>query len=117
MKALPLLLPLLVACTSSGAPSNKDRAGGDDADSGATGSDGSDGSDGADGADGSDGSDGSDGAADSGAVASLHGDIPDSALPLPTFEATNRDGTPRNQNDLLTNPTVMWFYPAAATGG
>jgi hypothetical protein len=47
-----------------------------------------------------------------------HGTIPDSPLPPPTFAAvTNRDGSPRTPADLVGHPTVMWFYPAAGTGG
>lgn len=49
--------------------------------------------------------------------ASLHGSPPEEAVPLPDFSATNRDGTGRGPEDLVGNPTVMWFYPAAATGG
>ena len=37
----------------------------------------------------------------------------------PVFAAVlNRDGTSRSQADLTDgHPTVMWFYPAAFTGG
>lgn len=47
----------------------------------------------------------------------LHGTVPDEALPAPDFVATNRDGSARAREDLLGHPTVMWFYPAAATAG
>lgn len=48
---------------------------------------------------------------------SLHGTIPDEALPAPDFNATNRDGTARSNPDLVGSPHVLWFYPAAFTGG
>jgi hypothetical protein len=48
---------------------------------------------------------------------SLNGDVPDEALPLPSFSATNRDGSARGPDDLRGHPTVMWFYPAAGTSG
>jgi hypothetical protein len=47
----------------------------------------------------------------------LHGTLPSAQPPLPIFTATNMDGTLRDESDLLSGPTVMWFYPAAATGG
>jgi hypothetical protein len=47
----------------------------------------------------------------------LNGTVPDTALPAPEFVATNRDGGARAREDLLGHPTVMWFYPAAATAG
>jgi len=47
----------------------------------------------------------------------LNGTVPDSVLPAPEFVATNRDGSGRDREDLLGHPTVMWFYPAAATSG
>jgi hypothetical protein len=49
--------------------------------------------------------------------AMLHGDLPADQLALPVFTATNMDGTARTEADLVGHPTVMWFYPAAATGG
>jgi len=49
--------------------------------------------------------------------AELNGTVPDVATPAPDFVATNRDGAARAREDLLGHPTVMWFYPAAATGG
>jgi hypothetical protein len=47
----------------------------------------------------------------------LFGTEPGDARAAPTFRATADDGTPRDRDDLLGHPTVMWFYPAAATGG
>ena len=47
----------------------------------------------------------------------LNRTVPDVATPAPEFVATNRDGAGRAREDLLGHPTVMWFYPAAATGG
>lgn len=48
----------------------------------------------------------------------LNGTEPAENLPPPQFaEVTNRDGSPRTQADLVGHPTVLWFYPAAATGG
>ena len=48
----------------------------------------------------------------------FNGTVPASSLPLPTFASvTNRDGTVRVPADLVGHPTVMWFYPAANTGG
>jgi hypothetical protein len=47
----------------------------------------------------------------------LHGTPPDENLPVPVFTATAMDGTPRTQPDLIGQPTVLWFYPAAFTGG
>ena len=51
------------------------------------------------------------------ASATLVGVPPEEPVPLPDFSATNRDGTGRGPEDLVGRPTVMWFYPAAATGG
>ena len=42
---------------------------------------------------------------------------PEEALSPPEFAATNYDGAARDAEDLLGHPTVMWFYPAAATAG
>ncbi|MFZ5785879.1 MAG: hypothetical protein ACOY3Y_05510, partial [Acidobacteriota bacterium] len=54
--------------------------------------------------------------ADADAVA-LHGTRPTTALPAPDFVAANSDGSTRGRPDLIGHPTVVWFYPAAATGG
>ena len=48
---------------------------------------------------------------------SLNGDVPSSPVTLPEFAATNMDNTARSREDLLGEPTVMWFYPAALTPG
>ena len=47
----------------------------------------------------------------------LNGSVPDQALEAPEFDARNRDGAPRSQQDLLGHPTLMWFYPKASTSG
>lgn len=47
----------------------------------------------------------------------LHGEVPAEPLAVPDFVATNRDGTPRGPEHLRGSVTVMWFYPAAFTGG
>lgn len=47
----------------------------------------------------------------------LHGTQPDEALGAPDFTAWNSDGAERSKPDLIGHPTVVWFYPAAATGG
>lgn len=47
----------------------------------------------------------------------LHGVVPTNPLPLPQFAVRNFDGTSRGPEALLGHVTVMWFLPAAATGG
>ncbi|MEZ4238403.1 MAG: hypothetical protein R3F59_20080 [Myxococcota bacterium] len=48
----------------------------------------------------------------------LHGDPASDNLALPTFdEVVSRDGSPASNADFLGRPTVLWFYPAAMTGG
>jgi len=48
----------------------------------------------------------------------LLGTIPPVALAAPVFtDVVNMDVTLRSQADLLGHPTVLWFYPAAGTGG
>jgi len=47
----------------------------------------------------------------------LHGTQPGEALEAPDFTAWNSDGEERSKPDLIGHPTVVWFYPAAATGG
>lgn len=49
--------------------------------------------------------------------ATLHGTAPAAPIAAPEFAATGRDGTPRDRSALLGHPTVLWFYPAAGTGG
>lgn len=51
------------------------------------------------------------------AAPALHGTPPAAPVPLPSFAAVNRDGSARGPGDLLGHPTVMWFYPSAATAG
>lgn len=58
-----------------------------------------------------------DGAADGADGDELNGDTPDSDVPAPTFTAANRDGSARSREDLLGQPSVMWFYPLAASAG
>ena len=47
----------------------------------------------------------------------LHGSVPENNLALPDFSASNYDGAARTREDLMGHPTVIWFYPAAATAG
>ena len=47
----------------------------------------------------------------------LHGTAPADPLPVPDFEAINRDGKSRSKPDLVGHPTVVWFYPLANTSG
>ena len=47
----------------------------------------------------------------------LHGSVPASAVALPDFNASNYDGAARSREDLQGHPSVIWFYPAAATAG
>ena len=47
----------------------------------------------------------------------LNGNIVDPSVAMVDFSATNMDGSPRSIEDLIDGPTVMWFYPAAATFG
>lgn len=49
--------------------------------------------------------------------ADLNGTYVEEGTEAPEFDATNRDDTPRDRDNLLGHPTVIWFYPAAATGG
>jgi len=51
------------------------------------------------------------------AVTTLNGTVPAEAIAAPEFVATNLDGTSRSRPDLIGHPTVLWFYPKAATGG
>jgi len=87
-------------------------------DDGGTGDEGT-GDDGGDDGSSDDGGDdgGDDDGGDDGSTADLYGDTPEEALPAPDFTATNYDGAARTREDLLGSPTVMWFYPAAATSG
>lgn len=48
----------------------------------------------------------------------LNGTLPAQNLPVPSFtQVLAMDGTARSSADLQGAPTVMWFYPAAMTGG
>ena len=47
----------------------------------------------------------------------LNGSYPAAELPPPDFVATAHNGQTRSKDDLLGHVTVMWFYPAASTGG
>lgn len=48
----------------------------------------------------------------------LYGTAPATNLPVPEFyEVVANDGTPRSSADLIGHPTILWFYPAALTGG
>lgn len=48
----------------------------------------------------------------------LTGTTPAVALPPIEFtDVVNEDVQVRSKADLLGHPTVMWFYPAAGTGG
>ncbi len=58
-----------------------------------------------------------DGAPDTGPF-ELHGTVPAVALAAIDFtDVVNQDVELRSKADLLGHPTVMWFYPAAGTGG
>ena len=48
----------------------------------------------------------------------LHGTLLEQPKPMvPAFGATAQDGTPRDVADLMGHATVLWFFPAANTGG
>lgn len=47
----------------------------------------------------------------------LNGTWPDNPIAAPEFTALNFDNTGRDQSDLIGNPSVLWFYPAAGTFG
>ncbi|MFT4977320.1 MAG: hypothetical protein ACI8S6_003225 [Myxococcota bacterium] len=47
----------------------------------------------------------------------LYGTYPDTPVDAPDFAATNYDGGARSREDLLGQPTVMWFFPAAGSFG
>ncbi len=51
------------------------------------------------------------------APVATHGTVPAEALALPDFRATNQRDQPRNRDNVLGHPTVLWFYPAASTAG
>lgn len=113
-------LGLAVGC--GGSKSGEDSAqasetsGGEDGSSGADGGTAGDGEDGGDGTDGADGDDGASGG-DDGEELVLNGVAPETPVPLPEFSARAQDGSPRGPSDLRGAPTVMWFYPLAASAG
>ena len=45
------------------------------------------------------------------------GTAPTSDLPVPEFTAHNYDSEVRNKENLIGQPTVLWFFPAAGTYG
>jgi cytochrome oxidase Cu insertion factor (SCO1/SenC/PrrC family) len=47
----------------------------------------------------------------------LHGERPTAPVSVPDFRAQEQHGQPRSKEALLGHPTVLWFYPAAATAG
>lgn len=52
-----------------------------------------------------------------GKTGETYGQAPSAPVVVPDFTATAHDGELRTRADLLGKPTVMWFYPAAATFG
>jgi len=50
-------------------------------------------------------------------VQGLHGTPPPKEVPLPSFEARNTENQPRLPKDLKGQPTILWFFPFAATPG
>jgi len=101
---------------SSGSDATTDGGSGDDGGSGS--GDDTSGDDGGSGDDGS-GDSGGDSGGDDGSIDwdSLNGDVPAAPVDVPEFAARNYDGGARSREDVLGHPTVMWFYPAAATSG
>ena len=91
--------------------------GGDDAGTTDTADGGDESGDDGDGGGDAGGDDGGGEAGDDGGTVSFNGTVPASPAALPEFAATNSDGSGRAREDLLGHPTVMWFYPAAATAG
>ena len=45
------------------------------------------------------------------------GTVPSSQLVVPDFSARNYDEELRDKNNLIGQPTVLWFFPAAGTYG
>ena len=92
----PPVMLLLLACVTAG---DKESAPGDDSSATAD----------------------SDSATDTDTVTTLpdeyNGVQPESPVELPEFAARNQLGEGRGPEDLLGQPTVMWFYPAAGTSG
>lgn len=51
-------------------------------------------------------------------LTAVHGTLLDQPKSMvPAFAATAQDGAPRDVADLMGHPTVLWFFPAANTGG
>ena len=104
-----LLLTLLLACEkgsdSSAGEADADTDSDTDADSDA------------DGDSDTDADSDADGDSDTDTDVSFNGTLPDDPISAPDFAATNRDGSARDRDDLLGHPTVLWFYPAAFSGG
>ena len=46
-----------------------------------------------------------------------NGTAPSTEIGPPTFTATNSDYAARTQQDLIGQPTVIWFFPFSATPG
>jgi hypothetical protein len=49
--------------------------------------------------------------------AGLNGVEPRAPVELPAFRALAQSGAERGRDDLLGQPTVLWFFPAANTSG
>ena len=45
------------------------------------------------------------------------GTTPSSQIEVPDFSAQNSDETFRDKDNLIGQPTVLWFFPAAGTYG
>ena len=105
-----LLSFFLLACSGDGSDS---QAGDGDADTDADSDSDSD----ADSDSDTDSDSDSDSDTDTDTDVSFNGTVPDVPISAPEFAATNRDGAARSRDDLLGHATVMWFYPAAFSGG
>jgi peroxiredoxin Q/BCP len=46
----------------------------------------------------------------------LHGTAPSTAVPLPSFQATNDDGATRYPTNLVGSPSVLFFLPSLEDG-
>lgn len=101
---MPFLSLFLAACTADKPDDTADTA--DSADTAET-------------ADSGDSGDSADSSADGGETGApdYHGTVPSDPTAAPTFSVLNQDEQVRTRDDLLGHPTVMWFYPAAATSG
>lgn len=45
----------------------------------------------------------------------LNGRYPTQSISAPEFRAVTDDGAARDREDLLGEPSVVWFFPAAGT--